>query len=97
MIFSLPFAGALVYVMYAYSGWNASAYIAGDLENPQKNLPFSLLVGTAVVMVCYVLLNSVFLYTTPAESMVGQLEIGNIVSNHVLGSAWGKLFLRYLV
>jgi basic amino acid/polyamine antiporter, APA family len=92
MILSLPFAGALVYVMYAYSGWNASTYIAGDLENPKKNLPFSLIVGTLVVMVCYVLLNAVFLYTTPVGSMVGQVEIGNIVSNHVLGSAWGKFF-----
>lgn len=92
MIFSMPFAGALVWVMYAYSGWNASAYIAGNLENPKKNLPFSLLVGTLVVMVCYVLLNAVFLFTTPTENMVGQLEIGNIVSSHVLGGAMGTFF-----
>ena len=92
MIFSLPFAGALVYVMYAYSGWNASAYIAGNMENPKRNLPLSLFVGTTVVMICYVLLNAVFLYTTPIGSMVGNKEIGNIVSNHVLGIEWGYFF-----
>lgn len=91
-IFSLTFAGALVWVMYAYSGWNASAYIAGNMENPKKNLPFSLLVGTLTVMVSYVLLNAVFLYTTPAEKMIGQLEIGNVVSEHVMGNDWGKFF-----
>jgi APA family basic amino acid/polyamine antiporter len=91
-IFSLPFAGALVWVMYAYSGWNASAYIAGNMENPKKNLPLSLLVGTATVMVCYVLLNAVFLYTTPADKMIGQLEIGNVVSEHVMGQNWGLVF-----
>jgi APA family basic amino acid/polyamine antiporter len=91
-IFSLPFAGALVWVMYAYSGWNASAYIAGNMENPKKNLPLSLLVGTVTVMICYVLLNAVFLYTTPADKMIGQLEIGNVVSEHVMGASWGIVF-----
>ncbi len=91
-IFSLSFAGALVYVMYAYSGWNASAYIAGNMENPKRNLPFSLLVGTITVMICYVALNAVFLYTTPASMMIGQVEIGNIVSKHVMGNEWGLIF-----
>jgi APA family basic amino acid/polyamine antiporter len=53
-IFSLPFAGSLVYVMFAYSGWNSSSYIAGNMENPKKNLPFSLLTGTAIVTLIYV-------------------------------------------
>lgn len=91
-IFSSSFAGALVYVMYAYSGWNASAYIAGNMENPKKNLPFSLLTGTITVMICYVVLHAVYLYTTPMNLMVGQLEIGNVVSEHVMGKNWGIFF-----
>ena len=59
------FAIALVYVMYSYSGWNAAAYITGEIKRPEKNVPRSLLVGTGIVIVIYVLLNAIFLATTP--------------------------------
>src|SRR5438552_16125787 len=64
-IFSGAFAVALVYVMYSYSGWNASSYIIGEVKNPERNVPRSLLAGTIVVKATYVLLNAVFLATTP--------------------------------
>src|SRR5437879_1843804 len=38
-IFGAPFAVALVYVMYSYSGWNAAAYISGEIKQPEKNVP----------------------------------------------------------
>src|SRR5213079_298957 len=53
-IFSGAFAVALVYVMYSYSGWNAAAYITGEIKKPEKNVPRSLLVGTSIVIVIYV-------------------------------------------
>src|SRR5881296_4538933 len=53
-IFSGPFAIALVYVMYSYSGWNATAYITGEIKRPEKTVPRSLLVGTGLVIVIYV-------------------------------------------
>src|SRR5437899_2488623 len=49
-IFSGAFAVALVYVMYSYSGWNASSYIIGEVRNPERNVPRSLLVGTTIVI-----------------------------------------------
>ena len=90
-IFSQPFAISLVYVMYAYSGWNASSYIAGEVKDPRKNLPRSLLIGTSVVMVLYVLINFVFLYTTPIEAMKGKLEVGLIASESIFGVSGGKI------
>src|SRR5436853_1050282 len=45
MIFGAPFAVALGYVMYSYCGWNAAAYISGEIKQPEKNVPRSLLVG----------------------------------------------------
>lgn len=45
-IFSPAFAVALVYVSYAYSGWNASAYVAGEVPKPERNIPISLFSGT---------------------------------------------------
>ncbi len=64
-VMSAPFAISLVFVMYSYSGWNAATYIAGEVQNPARNLPRALLIGTAVVIVLYVGLNAVMLATTP--------------------------------
>jgi len=64
-MFSGVFAVSLVYVSFAYSGWNGSVYISSEISNPQRNIPLSLLAGTLIVMLLYVLLNSVFLYTAP--------------------------------
>ncbi|MDP9186280.1 MAG: amino acid permease [Verrucomicrobiota bacterium] len=90
-IFSGAFAVALVYVMYSYSGWNASSYIIGEVKNPEHNVPRSLLVGTIIVMVAYVLLNAVFLATTPQNEMRGQLEVGLIAGKHIFGENGGRI------
>jgi APA family basic amino acid/polyamine antiporter len=89
-IFGAPFAVALVYVMYSYSGWNAAAYITGEIKQPAKNVPRSLLAGTGLVIVIYVLLNAVFLATTPAQELKGQLEVALIAGKHIFGSNGGR-------
>lgn len=90
-IFSGAFAVALVYVMYSYSGWNASSYIIGEVKKPEKNVPRSLLAGTLIVIVAYVLLNAVFLATTPQEEMRGQLDVGLIAGKHIFGTDGGRV------
>ncbi len=90
-IFSGAFAVALVYVMYSYSGWNASSYIIGEIKKPEKNVPRSLLAGTLVVVAAYVLVNAIFLATTPQEEMRGQLEVGLIAGKHIFGTNGGRV------
>ena len=90
-IFSGAFAVSLVYVMYSYSGWNASSYIIGEVKNPERNIPRSLLAGTVVVIAVYVLLNAVFLATTPESEMSGQLEVGLIAGKHIFGEEGGRI------
>ena len=90
-IFSGAFAVALVYVMYSYSGWNASSYIIGEVKNPERNVPRSLLAGTIIVIVAYVLLNAVFLATTPEVEMRGQIEVGLIAGKHIFGNNGGRI------
>src|SRR6059036_4129914 len=89
-IFGASFAVALVYVMYSYSGWNAAVYITGEIKQPEKNVPRSLLVGTCVVILIYVLLNAIFLATTPAQELKGQLEIALIAGKHIFGENGGR-------
>ena len=90
-ILSGAFAVALVYVMYSYSGWNASSYIIGEVKEPKKNVPRSLLTGTLIVIAAYVLLNAIFLATTPQEEMRGQLEVGLIAGKHIFGANGGRV------
>src|SRR5438094_250136 len=90
-IFSGAFAVALVYVMYSYSGWNASSYIIGEVKKPEKNVPRSLLAGTLVVVAAYVLVNAIFLVTTPQEEMRAQLEVGLIAGKHIFGANGGRV------
>jgi len=90
-IFSGAFAVALVYVMYSYSGWNASSYIISEVKRPEKNVPRSLLAGTFIVIAAYVLLNAVFLATTPQQEMRGQIEVGLIAGKHIFGANGGRL------
>jgi len=91
-ILSLPFAGSLVYVMFAYSGWNSSSYIAGNMENPKKNLPFSLVVGTAIVTLIYLLLTGVFMYVCTFDELRGKIAIGNIVISKVFNEETSLIF-----
>ena len=64
--------------MYAYSGWNASTYIVGEVRNPTRNIPLSLGLGTLLVTALYLGINAVFLRTTPVAEMVGKQEVGLI-------------------
>jgi basic amino acid/polyamine antiporter, APA family len=90
-IISAPFAISLVFVMYSYSGWNAASYIVGELRDPPRSLPRALFVGTLVVLVLYVGLNAVFLYTTPVAEMAGQIDVAVIAGRHIFGDWGGRL------
>ena len=77
--------------MYSYSGWNAATYIINEVRDPQKSLPISLFAATLIVLVLYVALNAVFLYTTPIQSMAGQLDVGLIAGKRIFGDAGGRI------
>ncbi|UOQ54645.1 APC family permease [Hymenobacter cellulosivorans] len=90
-LLSPSFAISLIYVSYAYSGWNAAVYLTGEVANPQRNLPRILLAGTAVVLLLYVGLNFVFLNGTPIAKLAGQLEVGYVAASEIFGASIGRL------
>jgi len=73
-IISAPFASAMISASFAYLGWETATWIAGDLRDPQKNLPRSLVAGTAFVTCLYLLLNIVFLRAQSVTSMEGAID-----------------------
>src|SRR6476620_7880890 len=91
LILSSSFAVSLYWVMYAYSGWNASTYIVGELRNPSRTIPLSVGLGTLVVMVLYVAMNAVFLRTTPMAELAGKQQVAVIAGSHIFGSAGAKM------
>jgi APA family basic amino acid/polyamine antiporter len=96
-IFSSGFAIGLVYVSFAYSGWNATAYVSSEVQSPQRNIPLSIIMGTILVMLLYILLNIVFLKSVPIDhlrvdpSTMEQKEIGFLAAQALFGVHIGKL------
>jgi APA family basic amino acid/polyamine antiporter len=96
LIVSAPFAISLFWVMYAYSGWNASTYITSELRNPSRDIPLSVGIGTVVVIVLYVGMNAAFLRTTPAAEMIGKQQVALIAGEHIFGVAGGKVMACFI-
>ena len=86
------FAVSLIFVSFAYSGWNAAAYIGGEIKNPRKNLPQALLAGTGIVIVLYLLLNILYVYALPADKMSGVMEVGAHSAAALFGTGIGRFF-----
>ena len=90
--FSNSFWISLVYVSYAYSGWNASAYMAAEVEDAPKNVPRSLLWGTFIVMFLYIGLNFIFLAAAPAGELRGTIDVAFVAAKYIFGQNVGILF-----
>ncbi len=88
---SAPFATSLVYVMYAYSGWNASTYIVAEMRDPAHDIPRSVALGTVFVIALYLALNAVFLLAAPMSELAGKLEVGQVAAAHIFGPAGGRI------
>jgi APA family basic amino acid/polyamine antiporter len=85
------FGTAMMFVMFAYSGWNASAYIAGELKEPRRTLPLSLLAGTGIVIVLYLAVNIFILQYVPFRQLQGMEEVVKEASVRAFGSGVGNL------
>lgn len=90
------FASSLVFVTYAYTGWNSASYIVEEIEKPKINLPKALIIGTVFVTVSYVLVNFVFLKHASIEQMEGKEDIANIAFTNILGVR-GVKWISYLI
>jgi basic amino acid/polyamine antiporter, APA family len=84
---SLPtqFVVSLLWVMFGYSGWNAATYVAEEVRRPERTLPIALAFGTAIVAALYLLLNVIYIYAAPLESMKGKIAIGSLAASNLFG------------
>ncbi len=89
-VFSAPFAVALMFVMYSYSGWNAAVYIAGEVRDAARTVGRALLIGTGIVTLLYVVLNAVFLHAAPAAELRGHIDVGHVAARWIFGGEGGR-------
>ena len=82
------FSVSLIFVMFCFSGWNAAAYIAHEIESPQKNLPRALFSGMLVVTVLYFALNALYFYGADVNQLAGVAEVGLVSAQNLFGP-WG--------
>lgn len=87
---------AMVMVMYAFSGWNATAYVAGELKNSRKTILFSLVLGTLIVMVLYLGINLFVFYSTPYPDIRGVLTVVEKAAQNAFGN-WTVLLINGLI
>jgi basic amino acid/polyamine antiporter, APA family len=98
----MAFFVEMLWVMVGYSGWNAATYVAEEIRRPERILPAALAVGTAVVAVLYIGLNTVFIYATPLSTMAkaemapGALSAINLFGPSI-GGVWAALMALCLV
>lgn len=90
------FASSLVFVSFAYTGWNSASYIVGEIKKPTKNLPKSLIIGTLFVTIVYVLINYIFLKHASINSLINQEDVASIAAKNFLGlngAKWASFFI----
>jgi APA family basic amino acid/polyamine antiporter len=87
---------ALMWILFAYSGWNASTYVGSEVSNPVKNIPRSLIVGTFAVSIIYLLLNILYVYAVPPGEMKGVISIGGLTANKLFNRSLDQLFSLFI-
>jgi APA family basic amino acid/polyamine antiporter len=88
---SSVFGAAFIPAIFAYSGWNAIIYIAGEVQQPERNLPRALLMGNLIVIALYLAINMVYIYAVPVTEMKGALRVSEVATTALFGrqtSAW---------
>ncbi|MCP5104023.1 MAG: amino acid permease [bacterium] len=91
------FGLALVAVSWAFDGWNNVNFVAGEIKNPQRNLPRVLLLGTAILTVLYVLVNYVYLYALPINEMAGKVRIAEVTTTSLFGATTAGVIAAVVV
>jgi APA family basic amino acid/polyamine antiporter len=83
---------SLMWIMFAFSGWNASVYIGSEIKKPERNIPMSLLLGTGLVLLLYLLLNVLFIYAIPPTEMGDVISIGGLAVGKLFGTTYEAFF-----
>jgi APA family basic amino acid/polyamine antiporter len=83
---------SLMWIMFAYSGWNASTYLGAEIKNPSRTLPRSLIMGTLIVMILYLGVNLLYVYGIKPNEMKDVISVGGLAMGNLFGRSADILF-----
>jgi APA family basic amino acid/polyamine antiporter len=88
----------LVFALYAYSGWNAAAYLAGEITDPARTIPRTMIVGTLFVALLYLMLNGFYFYALPVTELAKPplLPVADKAARALLGLEAGRFVTAIL-
>ena len=92
----LAFALSMITILFAYDGWTDSTYVAGEVLNPQRNMPIAILGGTWLVVAVYVLTNFAYYHVLSPAEVASYPAVGSETVHRLLGD-WGARALAVLV
>ncbi len=87
---------AMITILFAYDGWTDSTYVAGEVLNPQRNMPIAILGGTFLVVAVYVITNFAYYHVLTPNEVASYAAVGSETIHRLLGD-WGMRALAVLV
>ena len=88
---------AMTGAFLAYDGWINITYIAGEIKQPQKNIPRSLIIGVFACIIIYVLVNQAYLYVLPVEKLASSSLVASDAISVALGNTSGAIVAAMIV
>jgi basic amino acid/polyamine antiporter, APA family len=90
---------AMIALLWTFDGWEFLSWVAGEIENPRRNLPLALILGIVLIIVTYLLANIAFLYALPREILIAQTSLADatidaLFSRHA--GRWVSLFVAFI-
>jgi len=88
---------ALVAVTWTVGGWEYVTFAAGEIKNPKKNLPLSLIIGTVVIFSLYIIINVAYLKVLPMDLLIGEIKVGETTAKSLYGPGIAGAFVVVVI
>src|SRR5271157_3689001 len=95
--FVASFGVAMVGAFWAYEGWNACTFAAGEVERPERNVPLALILGTTAVVVIYLALNLVYYHVLPMDQVASSSRVGADAAVRIFGHTGSRLVSMVII
>ena len=84
-------------ILFSYLGWNASIYVASEIERPERNVPASLFLGLGICTLLYMVVNAVYLFALPIDALAREPNTGEAAAHALFGPVAGSLVAGFVV
>jgi APA family basic amino acid/polyamine antiporter len=91
------FAGGMVGAFFAFAGWWEVTRIAGEIENPERNLPKALTIGVVVITIIYILTSAAFFYLVPISTVTSDETFAAQAGEALFGKTGGVVFAAIVI